>query len=68
MTAVEGERPLVYVAEEVLAMSRFSKSMLYRHAAEGSLPFPALRVGRSWRFPAAPFDRWLAGESEAVAS
>jgi excisionase family DNA binding protein len=60
----EGPRALL-TAREVQRLLHIDRSTVYRMAEDGRLP--AIRVGRSWRFPAEPIEALL-GQGDAPES
>lgn len=46
-----------YTVKEIQSILNISKSTAYRLVTSGA--FPVLRIGRTYRIPAAGFDKWL---------
>lgn len=51
----------VLTVEEAAALLKLNPETVYRKARRGEIP--AVKVGRSWRFPKEPLEEWLREEA-----
>jgi len=51
----------VLTVEEAAALLKLNPETIYRKARKGEIP--AVKVGRSWRFPKEPLEEWLREEA-----
>lgn len=47
--------------DDVAAAMGVSRGLVYKQAAEGTLPFPCFRVGKRFVIPREPFERVMTG-------
>lgn len=60
------ELPFMLEAKHVAPALNVSTTTLYKHAALGDLPFPAVRIGDTWRFRKADVEAVIGAPIEVV--
>lgn len=55
----------VYHVMDIMDILEISRSQAYsfvRSVYETQVPFPVLKIGKSYRIPKEPFDAWISGK------